>query len=200
LLTVIGWSVMDSIVIFDRIRENSRLMPDVPYDQMVNTSLLQTMTRSVNTLATVLITLLALFLFGGDTLKNFAFALLVGVTSGAYSSIFFASPVLVIWKNVETKKRAAQRAVAVKRDLQSTPGASGASGSAQDAGAMRRTPPKRKVKVGPPPRYRKKRPASPAGQAQPQSPGGIIGLLAELKDENGGDSNSGEQLPGDSQI
>src|SRR4029077_5183912 len=72
LLTVIGYSVMDSIVIFDRIRENGRLMADQPYDKMVNVSLLQTMTRSVFTVATVLIVLLALFLYGGDTLKNFA--------------------------------------------------------------------------------------------------------------------------------
>jgi preprotein translocase subunit SecF len=194
LLTVIGWSVMDSIVIFDRIRENSRLMPDVPYDQMVNTSLLQTMTRSVNTLATVLITLLALFLFGGDTLKNFAFALLVGVTSGAYSSIFFASPLLVMWKNWETKRRAANRAVAATRDLRP------ATNVASSAGPPKRTPPKSKVKAGPPPRYRKKR-VEPAGErSQSASPGGIIGLLAELKDENGGASDDGEQLPGDSQV
>jgi preprotein translocase subunit SecF len=199
LLTVIGWSVMDSIVIFDRIRENQRLMPEVAYDQMVNTSLLQTMTRSVNTLATVLITLLALFLFGGDTLKNFAFALLVGVTSGAYSSIFFASPLLVIWKNWETKKRAADRAIAVKRDAQTTPGTSSAAQSSGSA-AIKRAPPKRKVKATPPPRYRKKRPAQQSGEAQPSNPGGIIGLLAELKDENGGDADSGADLPRDSQI
>jgi preprotein translocase subunit SecF len=200
LLTVIGWSVMDSIVIFDRIRENSHLMPDVPYDQMVNTSLLQTMTRSVNTLATVLITLLALFLFGGDTLKNFAFALLVGVTSGAYSSIFIASPLLVIWKNWETAKRTADRAVAIKRDMQPASGPSGARPTTGNAEAVKRTPPKPKIKPGPPPRYRRKRPSSGAQEAEPQSPGGIIGLLAELKDENGGDSDSGEHLPGDSQV
>jgi preprotein translocase subunit SecF len=205
LLTVIGWSVMDSIVIFDRIRENGRLMPDVPYDQMVNTSLLQTMTRSVNTLATVLITLLALFLFGGDTLKNFAFALLVGVTSGAYSSIFFASPLLVIWKNIETKKREAQRAIASGQDTQARmPGQAGVSPNA--ASTLKRTPPKRKVKAGPPPRYRRKRPAGPAaaapsgGQAPSQGTGGIIGLLAELNQENGGDAESGDRLPGDSQV
>jgi preprotein translocase subunit SecF len=200
LLTVIGWSVMDSIVIFDRIRENTRLMPDVPYDQMVNTSLLQTMTRSVNTLATVLITLLALFLFGGDTLKNFAFALLVGVTSGAYSSIFFASPLLVIWKNWETKRRAANRAVAATRDVRPATVPPGATAATSIAGPPKRTPPKPKVKAGPAPRYRKKRVEPASERSQSTSPGGIIGLLAELKDENGDASDDGERLPGDSQV
>jgi preprotein translocase subunit SecF len=188
LLTVIGYSVMDSIVIFDRIRENSRLMPDTPYDEMVNTSLLQTMTRSVNTLATVLITLLALYFFGGDTLKNFAFALLVGVTSGAYSSIFIASPLLVIWKNWEERRRRAARAVVASRTVAPATAGTGGSATPQAGTApVKRTPPKRKPPPPPPPRYRRKRPA--AGPAQPASsqanPGGIIGLLAELRDDHG---------------
>jgi preprotein translocase subunit SecF len=151
LLTVIGYSVMDSIVIFDRIRENTRLMPDMPYDKMVNTSLLQTMTRSVNTLATVVIVLVALLLFGGDTLKNFAFALLVGVISGAYSSIFIASPLLVIWKNYDRRKYASQRAEAVASEAAAIPGASLA------AHPVRKIPPKQKRPAAPPPRYRRKR-------------------------------------------
>ncbi len=204
LLTVIGYSVMDSIVIFDRIRENGRLMPDVPYDQMVNTSLLQTMTRSVNTLATVLITLLALYFFGGDTLKNFAFALLVGVTSGAYSSIFIASPLLVIWKNWDNRKRMAIRAAASSREA-ATASATGASGATGATAPVKRTPPKRKVPSTPPPRYRKKRPetttsstesaTSSTETATTAEPGGIIGLLAELRDEHGGDGTS-EHFPG----
>ncbi|HEV2037535.1 MAG TPA: protein translocase subunit SecF [Candidatus Eremiobacteraceae bacterium] len=193
LLTVIGYSVMDSIVIFDRIRENGRVMPDVPYDQMVNTSLLQTMTRSVNTLATVLITLLALYFFGGDTLKNFAFALLVGVTSGAYSSIFIASPLLVLWKNWDNRKRAANRAAASSRELQYA-AAGGSSGGAGASMQAKRTPPKRKAAPPPPPRYRKKRSSPDAPVESSSEPGGIIGLLAELHDEHGGDS-SDEQLP-----
>jgi preprotein translocase subunit SecF len=198
LLTVIGWSVMDSIVIFDRIRENTRLMPETPYDDMVNTSLLQTMTRSVNTLATVLITLLALFLFGGDTLKNFAFALLVGVTSGAYSSIFFASPLLVLWKHWEVKRRAENRATAAQRELQPVGTAPGGQGT---PATFKRTPPKRRVQSAPPPRYRKKRSTPAAQQSSGPNPGGIIGLLAELKDENGGDADSEEHhVPGDPQV
>lgn len=109
LLTVIGYSVMDSIVIFDRIRENVKILHRETFESLVNTSVLQTMTRSVNTLLTVLFTLFALYFFGGATLKNFAFALLIGVTSGAYSSIFVAAPLLVVW-DYWTKKREAQRA------------------------------------------------------------------------------------------
>ena len=189
LLTVIGYSVMDSIVIFDRIRENSRLMPDVPYDQMVNTSLLQTMTRSVNTLATVLITLFALYFFGGDTLKNFAFALLVGVTSGAYSSIFIASPLLVLWKNADMRKRQAIRTAAATRDT----GAQGSATAVTANTASPRTPPKRKVKSQPPPRYRKRR-MSPSSPGESARPTGILGLLEELGERDESDGADG-QLP-----
>ncbi len=113
LLTVIGYSVMDSIVIFDRIRENLKIFKKETYEQAVNISVNQTMSRSVNTLLTVLLTLFALFFFGGVTLKNFAFALLIGCTTGAYSSIFIASPILVL---IDTfvKRREAER-VAVRR-------------------------------------------------------------------------------------
>jgi len=113
ILTVIGYSVMDAIVIFDRIRENLKVIKKATFEEIVNTSVNQTMTRSVNTLITVLITLFALYFFGGSTLKNFAFALLVGVTSGAYSSIFISSPLLVMldkWvKGRETAVAATRR-------------------------------------------------------------------------------------------
>ena len=103
-LTVIGYSVMDTIVILDRIRENVKLMDGQPFDRIVNTSILQTMTRSVNTLATVVITLIALITFGGASLQNFAFALLVGICSGGYHSIFFSAPLVAVMQ-----KRAAAR-------------------------------------------------------------------------------------------
>lgn len=178
LLTVIGYSVMDSIVIFDRIRENTRIMPDVPYDQMVNTSLLQTMTRSVNTLATVIIVLVALLIFGGDTLKNFAFALLVGVTSGAYSSIFIASPLLVMWKNFEARKRATDRAAVVAREQTSTSPAAGGQAGAQP---MRKIQPKQKRTAAPPPRYRRRRPDEAApGTGEP----GAVGVLTDGNDDD----------------
>ncbi|MCA9777033.1 MAG: protein translocase subunit SecF [Candidatus Eremiobacteraeota bacterium] len=102
LLTVVGYSVMDSVVIFDRIRENINDWWDehgdegeAPYEEIVNDSINQTMTRSINTTLTTLVTLLAIYYFGGSTLQDFAFALLVGIVSGAYSSIFLASPILV---------------------------------------------------------------------------------------------------------
>jgi|SRR5579872_307742 len=193
LLTVIGYSVMDSIVIFDRIRENGRIMPNLPYDQMVNTSLLQTMTRSVNTLATVLITLMALYFFGGDTLKNFAFALLVGVTSGAYSSIFIASPLLVLWKSYDNRKRANLRAAAVGRE-QTLAKPPAAPGSAADAAPeARRIPPKRKQPTAPPPRYRRKRPTA---TQEPPPADGSVGVLTEEPSDDGGD-NPADRLPGD---
>jgi preprotein translocase subunit SecF len=101
LLTVIGFSVHDSIVVFDRIRENSTIYRRLPYEQVVNHSIVQTLDRSINTQLTVMFTLLALTLFGGVTLRHFVITLLVGVFSGTYSSIFNASPILVVWENHE---------------------------------------------------------------------------------------------------
>ncbi|HEY6016987.1 MAG TPA: protein translocase subunit SecD, partial [Gaiellaceae bacterium] len=101
ILTVLGYSIYDNIIIFDRIRENVPLMRRAPFDEIVNVSIWETIRRS---LATTFITLLpvgSLLLFGGATLKDFAFALLIGITSGAYSSIFIASPLLFIWKRRE---------------------------------------------------------------------------------------------------
>jgi len=113
-LTVIGYSVMDTIVILDRIRENSKVMAGEVYEKIVNTSILQTMTRSLNTLATVVITLVALLAFGGASLQNFAFALLVGICSGGYHSIFFSAPLVHVLRERQraaaAKKREALRA------------------------------------------------------------------------------------------
>ena len=109
-LTVIGYSVMDTIVILDRIRENTKLMDGEPFDRIVNTSILQTMTRSVNTLATVVITLVALLLFGGASLQNFAFALLVGIVSGGYHSIFYSAPLVVRLRTRQLERAQARRA------------------------------------------------------------------------------------------
>ena len=118
-LTVIGYSVMDTIVILDRIRENVKLLPGETYAKIVNTSILQTMTRSVNTLATVVITLVALLAFGGASLQNFAFALLVGICSGGYHSIFYSAPLVNVLRERQLAaaqtKRAAGRAVALER-------------------------------------------------------------------------------------
>jgi len=109
-LTVIGYSVMDTIVILDRIRENTRVMAGQPYDRIVNTSILQTMTRSFNTLATVVITLVALLALGGASLQNFAFALLVGICSGGYHSIFYSAPLVLFFRKRQLDSAARKRA------------------------------------------------------------------------------------------
>ncbi len=101
LLTVIGFSVHDTIVVFDRIRENSNIYRRLPYETVVNHSVVQTLDRSINTQLTVMFTLLALVLFGGVTIRHFVVTLLVGVFSGTYSSIFNASPILIVWENRE---------------------------------------------------------------------------------------------------
>ncbi len=103
LLTVIGFSVHDTIVVFDRIRENLNKYSEAPFEQVVNHSLVQTLGRSLNTSLTAVFVLAALFLFGGHSIKNFVLALLVGIISGTYSSIFNAAPLLVVWNNVMRK-------------------------------------------------------------------------------------------------
>lgn len=102
LLTVIGFSMQDTIVVFDRIRENSTILRRVEYETLVNHSIVQTLQRSINTqLMTVEFLLLALAMFGGITLREFAIVLLVGLLSGTYSSIFVAAPILVLWEKRE---------------------------------------------------------------------------------------------------
>lgn len=102
LLTVIGFSVQDKIVVFDRVRENTTIHRRLPFETLVNHSIVQTLQRSINTqLMTVEFMLLALALFGGVTLREFALILLVGLFSGTYSSIFIAAPILVVWETGE---------------------------------------------------------------------------------------------------
>ncbi len=98
-LTILGFSVHDTIVIFDRIRENLLKRSSASFEETVNWSLNQTLGRSINTVVTVLLVLLAIFFFGGLTLRYFSLALIIGITSGAYSSIFIASPILLSWYN-----------------------------------------------------------------------------------------------------
>lgn len=98
LLTIIGFSVNDTVVIYDRVREVLKLNPDQHIDQIVDDAVNQTLSRSINTTMTTLLTLVAIFLFGGETLKYFALALIIGFIAGAYSSIFIASTLLAWWR------------------------------------------------------------------------------------------------------
>ncbi len=104
LLTVIGFSVHDTVVVFDRIRENLR-RESVSFPQIVNDSILQTLDRSLNTSLTVILVLMALLIFGGETIRWFVVALLIGIISGTYSSIFNASPILVVWQEWVDKRK-----------------------------------------------------------------------------------------------
>ena len=105
LLTILGFSVHDTIVIFDRIRENIMRKGTGSFNETVDWSLNQTAGRSISTVMTVLLVMLSLFFFGGQTLKYFALALIIGVSAGAYSSIFIAGPLLVSWNTWGEKKR-----------------------------------------------------------------------------------------------
>ncbi|BCY19021.1 MAG: protein translocase subunit SecF [Chloroflexi bacterium] len=100
-LTVIGYSVNDTVVIFDRIRENTHLHRNLPYETIVNHSIVQTFNRSLKTSFTVMLTLLALSLFGGSSINHFAITLFIGILSGTYSSIFNAAMILIVWENRE---------------------------------------------------------------------------------------------------
>ncbi len=100
-LTILGYSLYDTVIIYDRIRENEPRFNRIPYGAMVNLSIWETLTRSFNTSLTTLLPVVCLLLFGGVTLGDFAFALLVGILSGAYSSIFVASPILTLLKERE---------------------------------------------------------------------------------------------------
>lgn len=104
MLTVIGFSVHDTIVVFDRMRENRRHDPEAPLEAIVNRSLVQTLVRSVNTSVTVVFTLAALLIFGGESTRYFVLALLLGVVIGTYSSIFNASQLLVAWSEGEIQR------------------------------------------------------------------------------------------------
>ncbi|MEA3293204.1 MAG: protein translocase subunit SecF, partial [Patescibacteria group bacterium] len=104
-LTVLGYSINDSVVVFDRVRENIIKRKGVTFEETANISLNQTLIRSVNTSFTTLLVLFAIFFFGGETLKYFALALIIGIGCGTYSSIFLATPVLVSWSNLKKRHK-----------------------------------------------------------------------------------------------
>ncbi|MEA2390240.1 MAG: SecD/SecF fusion protein, partial [Solirubrobacteraceae bacterium] len=111
LLTILGFSLYDTIIVFDRIRENVPRMPRATFSQIVNRSMSEVIVRSLVTSLSTLMPIAALMLFGGETLGDFGFALLVGVASGTYSSIFIAAPVLVHWKERESIWRRREKIV-----------------------------------------------------------------------------------------
>jgi SecD/SecF fusion protein len=104
LLTAVSFSIHDTIVVFDRVRENLRSGPRLTFDQVINLSTVQTMTRSLNTALTVTFVLFALVLFGGATIRGFVLALLIGIVTGTFSSIFNASTLLVAWQSIDREK------------------------------------------------------------------------------------------------
>lgn len=108
-LTVIGYSMNDTIIIYDRIRENSNLLRKIPIGELVNKSIIQTLARSINTVVTVLICIIATYIFAYyhniQSMKEFTLPLIIGIASGCYSSIFIASPLWVVWKEAQAKKR-----------------------------------------------------------------------------------------------
>jgi preprotein translocase subunit SecF len=106
LLTIVGFSVNDTVVIYDRIRETLQVDGNRPIAEIVDDAVNQTLGRSINTTMTTLLTLFSIFLFGGETLKNFALALIIGFTMGAYSSIFIASTLLTLWREYTVKPSA----------------------------------------------------------------------------------------------
>jgi SecD/SecF fusion protein len=111
LLTILGYSLYDTIIVFDRIRENVPRMPRATFSQIVNRAMSEVLTRSIVTSSSTIMPIVALMLFGGETLRDFGFALLVGVVSGTYSSVFIASPVLTHWKERETVYRRRRRVI-----------------------------------------------------------------------------------------
>ncbi len=107
LLTIVGYSVNDTIVVYDRIRENIRLMSREKFSDIVNVSVNQTLSRTILTSGTTLLVVIALFFFGGEVINDFAFALLVGISVGTYSSIFIAAPVVLAWRGRTPAKKTA---------------------------------------------------------------------------------------------
>jgi len=128
LLTLVGYSMNDTIVIFDRIRENLKIHRREPLESLINKSVNQTMSRTILTSGLTFVTVLALFLFGGPVLNGFSFALVVGIIVGTYSSVFIASPIVLFWHNfIDQRKRGSASAVNTARQETLTAGTSAAS-------------------------------------------------------------------------
>jgi SecD/SecF fusion protein len=178
LLTIMGYSLYDTVIVFDRIRENVPRMPRATYSQIANKSMSEVFTRSLATSFVVLMPVGSLLLFGGDTLKDFAFALLVGVASGAYSSIFIATPVLVEWKEREQTYMRRRRlilqdhaghvpAFASETIGEPVPASAGAAAGAVAAAAAPAPPSARQERTA---RRASRRPPAPVAKPPPPAP------------------------------
>ena len=176
-LTIIGYSLNDTIVIFDRVRENTTLMRDASYEQIINSSISQSMSRTVITSVTTLLAVTAIFIFATGAIQDFALNLMVGVVVGTYSSVFVASPALLGWKRRADARRAAKEGRArrgegsrqvVERAKPALEGASGGGNSSGEAasasGAARADVDAVKREIS-----QKKQPAAAAGKQQPRS-------------------------------
>jgi SecD/SecF fusion protein len=145
LLTILGYSLYDTIIVFDRVRENVPRMPRAAFSQIVNRSMSEVIVRSLATSFCTALPILALLLFGGETLKDFAFALLVGVISGTYSSVFIASPVLTHWKEREEVYVRRRRRIAEENGGVVPAYATTAGGAATDLGPREAQRPGRRI-------------------------------------------------------
>ena len=144
LLTILGFSLYDTIIVFDRVRENIPRMPSAAFSQIVNRSMSEVIVRSLATSFCTLLPVLALYFFGGETLKDFAFALIVGTASGTYSSIFIAGPVLTHWKEREPVYRARERRIRERARLRAgVRGRRPGRARRRRAGGAARRPPRR---------------------------------------------------------
>jgi preprotein translocase SecF subunit len=105
ILTVVGYSINDTIVVFDRIREDRKIMRKISFGEIIDLSINQTLSRTILTSTTTLLVVLSLFLFGGPVINDFAFVLLIGVVFGTYSSVFIAAPLLYDWPSKKAAKK-----------------------------------------------------------------------------------------------
>jgi preprotein translocase subunit SecF len=143
LLTLVGYSMNDTIVTFDRIRENLKIMRREELEPLINKSVNQTLSRTVLTSGLTLLTALALFLFGGQVLNGFAFALVCGIIAGTYSSVFIAAPILIVWHNfLEGRKRGGRGGAGPRREP-SVPAAVAAAKTTASAGTSGKERPRR---------------------------------------------------------
>ena len=153
LLTLVGYSVNDTVVVYDRIRENQRTPKKEPLETVNNRSINQTLSRTILTSGATMLVVLALFALGGEVLNTFALTLIIGILIGTYSSIYVASPIVVIWKDLASRRKAAvvparPAPAPAPKPVAAPPPAASQQGSAGSAGPVARPTPRRKKKSG----------------------------------------------------